>query len=100
MPRGREGQHRGKTLVSGARLVRPSRPGSHMLAYTEARHGDAALREANLSRVRCLLRQRPSRTPDRRLAGMHVNGGGKEAMHETDLVRCCCRAAVLDLLAG
>jgi hypothetical protein len=40
---GRLGQRRGKTLVGGARLVRPSRPGSHMLAYTEARHGDAAL---------------------------------------------------------
>jgi hypothetical protein len=35
-----------------------SSPRSHMLAYkgpyTEARHGDAALREANLSRVKCL----------------------------------------------
>jgi ATP dependent DNA ligase domain len=47
----------------------------------------------NLLRVKCLLRQRPSRTPDR-------GYGGKEAMHETDLVRCCCRAALLDLLAG
>jgi hypothetical protein len=35
MPRGRLGQHRGKTLVSGARLVRPSPPQSHMLAYKD-----------------------------------------------------------------
>jgi hypothetical protein len=27
--------HRGKTLVSGARLVRPSNPRSHMLAYKD-----------------------------------------------------------------
>jgi hypothetical protein len=36
---GRLGQHRGKTLIGGARLVRPSRPRLHMLAYKDLTRG-------------------------------------------------------------
>ena len=53
MPRGRLGQHRGKTLVSGARLVRPSRPQSHMLAYKDlTRRRDTETRNRGIQMVK------------------------------------------------